>query len=260
MAIIALPMVSIAQTKNQSDQLGRKQGLWEKSYPNGTLIYSGTFKDDYPIGEMKRFHSNGILKAKLFFTNKGTRAKTELYNESLQLVAKGNFIQSKKDSVWLYFDKNKRIRASETFNKGVKTGKSVYYFTDGSPAETIYFANNERNGSWKRFFKNGNAYFEANYQNGKLEGPAQSYFSNGNIEFSGHYRNNLRDGKWEFYSNTGTLLYSAEYKNGIASNQDEIDKIQQNTLKEMEKQNGNLVDPEKFVDDPDSYLRSQRQF
>lgn len=259
LAILALPLLSFGQTKNQTDQLGRKQGLWEKFYPNGSLKYSGSFKDDYPIGEMKRFHPNGILKAKLFFTDKGNRAKAELYNEYLQLIARGNFIQSKKDSIWIYFDKNKRIRASETFVQGVKSGKTVYYFKSGNPAETINFANNQRHGDWKRFLKNGKVYFEASYQNGKLNGPVQSYFANGVLEFSGNYKNNLREGKWDFYSNKGELLYSTNYQNGTASNQDEIDQIQQKKLKNMEMQNDKLLDPAKFVNDPDSYLRSLRQ-
>ena len=62
---------------------------------------------------------------------------------------------------------------------------------------------------------------------------------------------------WSYTSEKGELLFNIEYKNGIAANQDELDSIQQKKLEDMEKQKDHLVDPEKFVDDPDSYLRSQ---
>lgn len=256
LAFLVLPLLNFAQQINQTDEHGNKQGIWEKKQANGKLIYSGNFKDNYPIGNMKRFHANGNLKAELFFTNKGQKTKANLYNESAQLIAQGNFIQSKKDSVWVYFDKNKNIRASEAFDKGIKNGKSIYYFKNGKTAETINFLNDKRNGAWKRFFENGKPYLEANYSSGNLNGITQSYYSNGLIEYGGSYKNNQRDGNWDFYSNKGELLFSIEYKNGIASNQDELDKIQQAKLKEMEKKKAHLIDPERFVDDPDAYLRT----
>lgn len=48
---------------NQTDNKGKKQGNWRANYENGKLKYSGYFKDNKPVGEMKRFHENGALKA-----------------------------------------------------------------------------------------------------------------------------------------------------------------------------------------------------
>lgn len=63
----------LAQNKiNQTDSQGRKQGAWVKKDVEGKLIYQATFKDDKPVGEMKRFHPNGVVKAILNFTEEAT--------------------------------------------------------------------------------------------------------------------------------------------------------------------------------------------
>ena len=55
--------VVVAQNKlNQVDAQGKKQGFWTKKDAEGKLIYEATFKDDKPIGEMKRFHRTENLK------------------------------------------------------------------------------------------------------------------------------------------------------------------------------------------------------
>lgn len=257
-AITALPVLAFAQQKNQTDHLGQKQGIWEKTDPNGRVIYSGTFKDNYPIGEMKRYHENGNLKAIMVFSSKGHQVKASLFNESSILTAKGNFIDSQKDSVWLYFDKTGSIRATESYSSGIKNGLSSYLFKNGNLYETIDFQNGIKHGIWKRYFENGNPYFEAQYQNGLLHGGFQVYYPNGVIESSGEYLNNKKEGIWEYYSDRGELLFRLDYKNGIATNQDELDKLQTEKLKKMEEHKQQLIDPEKYVDDPDTYLQLQR--
>lgn len=96
-SIICFLSLSIfAQNINRKDEQGRKQGYWENTTPLGKRIYAGNFKDGYPEGEMKRFHKNGALKVRLFFSNKGNKAKAQLYNTYGQLSAKGNYLNKKR--------------------------------------------------------------------------------------------------------------------------------------------------------------------
>ncbi|MCK4749060.1 MAG: hypothetical protein KAT15_18535 [Bacteroidales bacterium] len=55
---------------NQTDNQGRKQGHWKKSYPNGELMYRGFFRDDRPVGLMERFYDDGKLRAVLDYKGK----------------------------------------------------------------------------------------------------------------------------------------------------------------------------------------------
>ena len=49
-----LLMSGNAMTQNLTDAAGKKQGQWVKNYPNGKIMYEGTFKDDKPVGLFKR--------------------------------------------------------------------------------------------------------------------------------------------------------------------------------------------------------------
>ena len=42
---------------NKTDNNGLKQGKWIKYHSNGKIKYEGNFKDDKPIGQMKRYYS-----------------------------------------------------------------------------------------------------------------------------------------------------------------------------------------------------------
>ncbi|WP_321516960.1 hypothetical protein [Marinifilum fragile] len=257
--LLITPMFSPAQEINQTDKNGLKQGVWIKKYPNGKIKYKGCFLDNKPSGRMERFHTNSNLKAVLIFSEKGIKAKAELYNESAQLIAKGNFIKSQKDSIWNYFDKKGNIRASESFQNGIKNGLSEYRFKNGKVSESIHFVNGKKNGIWKRFFQDGKAYIEAAYKEGKLDGGFQVFYPNGIIEFGGTYHNNKKTGNWDHYSDKGDLLFTIEYKNGVALNQNELDEQQMKKLEQMEVQKEKLIhsDPENYINDPDSFLRSQ---
>ncbi len=67
-AIISFLTVSIISSCqstgdiNKTDQSGKKQGLWIKKYPGGTVQYEGTFKDDHPAGLFRRYYENHTLK------------------------------------------------------------------------------------------------------------------------------------------------------------------------------------------------------
>src|SRR5512145_3400788 len=76
---------------NQTDANNLKQGYWKKSYPNGKLMYKGYFKNNKPVGEMRRFFESGSVKAILNYDNNGEYARARLYYEGGQLAARGNF-------------------------------------------------------------------------------------------------------------------------------------------------------------------------
>ena len=257
--LILCPLFAMSQDINKIDKNGLKQGIWIKNYPNGKIKYRGSFLNNNPSGRMERFHTNGNLKAVLVFSENGIKAKVELYNESAQLVAKGNFIKSQKDSIWNYFDKKGNVRVSETYQNGTKNGLSQYRFKNGKVSESIPFVDGEKHGIWKRFFEDGKSYIEAEYQEGKLNGGFQAFYPNGIIELGGNYLNNKKTGNWDHYSEKGDLLFTIEYKHGVAMNQDELDKQQMKKLEQMEAQKEKLIksDPENYVNDPDLFLRSQ---
>ena len=44
---------------NKVDEKGKKQGVWEKTYPRSKVLhYKGQFKDDKPVGTFQYFYSS----------------------------------------------------------------------------------------------------------------------------------------------------------------------------------------------------------
>ena len=77
----------IAQnTVNQVDAQGRKQGFWSKKDADGKLLYQASFKNDQPVGEMKRFHPNGKLKAVLTYVEGSELSDAKLFDERGRMI------------------------------------------------------------------------------------------------------------------------------------------------------------------------------
>jgi antitoxin component YwqK of YwqJK toxin-antitoxin module len=105
---------------NQYDGQGHKQGFWKVKYENGVLKYTGCFRDDKPVGEMKRFFEDGTLKADMFFDHSGiTRVK--LYYQDGPLAAEGNYLNTTKDSTWNYYSYYTKSLSNRETYAGKKT-------------------------------------------------------------------------------------------------------------------------------------------
>lgn len=116
---------------NQVDVQGRQQGAWTKKDAAGKVLYQATFKDDKPVGEMKRFHANGKLKAVMVFAE-GSEEESDakLYDERGILIAQGKYIGQKKTGEWNYFVGSKVV-ATETYLNGQKNGVCKRFYQTG---------------------------------------------------------------------------------------------------------------------------------
>jgi hypothetical protein len=55
--VIFVSVAGQSQTSlNVTDKQGKKQGHWIKKNPDKSIIYDGYFKDDHPVGELKRYY------------------------------------------------------------------------------------------------------------------------------------------------------------------------------------------------------------
>ena len=69
---------------NITDANGLKQGRWIRVYPDGRLYYSGSFKDDRPVGHFTFFRETGRVLSEVEHTEDGTGAKAILYRGGAQ--------------------------------------------------------------------------------------------------------------------------------------------------------------------------------
>lgn len=248
-------LANAQQETNQTDEAGRKQGPWIKLQDNGKPLYEGTFVDDKPVGEFKRFHPNGRLMA-LFNYMEGTdSASVEMYSEDGKLIASGYYVDQLRNGEWTFFKDGQKISV-DNYIGGVKNGKSKTFYTDsGELFEESDWVDGLQTGVYRAYFKNGKPYFECQMSEGKRNGFCQSFFENGQLEMEASYVQDLRDGEWKYYDENGNLAYTLIYEYGELQNPEVQDSIETSRLKILDQNQGKITDPEKFMNDPALYMQ-----
>ena len=236
---------------NQTDAQGRKQGFWTKKDNEGRLIYQATFKDDKPVGEMKRFHPNGMVKAILNFAEGTNESDARLFDEKGKLIAQGKYDGQKKTGEWKYLADGKVV-SIENFRDGQKNGVAKRYYKTGEILEESNWTDNLMDGLYKSYFQDGKVFLECMYSGGQRNGSFKTWFPDGTIELIAAYSSDKKDKEWKYFDEKGNLLYALKYDSGQLLNpqvQDSIDKVQSEFYKPH-----NIPDPEKFVQNPEEYM------
>ena len=103
---------------NQTDAKGRKQGLWRKNYPDGTIRYEGSFKDDQPDGIFRYYTELGKIKMVAFHYDTGNRSRVKGFGEKGGIISSGNYSGQEQVSVWTYYDENNVLLSREPLLNG----------------------------------------------------------------------------------------------------------------------------------------------
>jgi len=239
---------------NQVDAQGRKQGFWTKKNPEGILVYQATFKNDKPVGEMKRFHPNGKIMAIITFAESSELSDAKLFDEQGKQIAQGKYLGQKKTGEWQYLLESKVV-STETYADGLKNGLGKRYYNTGELLEESSWKNGKLDGIYRTYFKDGNLYLESHYSDGRRNGTFKTAYTNGSLELDAFYTDDFKNGDWKYYDESGKLLYILKYDSGKLLNpevQDSIDKMKSGTFKTKE---DNIPDPEKFMQNPEEYMR-----
>ncbi|NOR75861.1 MAG: hypothetical protein GQ525_11955 [Draconibacterium sp.] len=252
---ILLPFLSISQI-NQTDSNGLRQGLWKKQQPNGKLIYEGNFKDGKPVGEWKRYHPGGRVKAIISYQQNTDSAFTQLFDKYGKKVAEGNYVNQIKEGNWIYFSKNRKI-TEEHFKLGLKNGVALKYYDTGELMEETDWVNGMQTGNYKIYYKTGKPYMQCKMKFDQRNGLCLIHTQNGRLEMEANYKNNLRDGEWKFYDN-GQFWYLLKYNEGEILNPEVRDSIANIEMQKIEKNRGEITDPETFMEDPSEYMRKMK--
>lgn len=231
---------------NQTDKNGLKQGHWKKFFPNGKIMYQGTFKNDKPIGKMVRFYESGNKQATMFFREDGITSMTKLYYEDGELSAEGLYRKMQKDSVWNYYSYyTGTLVSKEYYAKGKKDGIQKSYYPNGVLSEEIEFKNDIKEGLWKQYFEDGKIKMTTTHKWNKVNGKYTFYYPTGVIMMIGLFDDNKKHGTWAFYNEDGKEKYQIRYNMGIVNSEDEKLLLQQDEefFKMIEENIGKFEDP-----------------
>ncbi len=231
---------------NQTDNRGLKQGHWKKSYPNGKLIYQGYFKDNKPVGLMKRFYESGAIQAIMHFSRSGEKANVQLFYEDGERSAEGTYVNMKKDSLWSYYSFYSGALVSEEFYvKGKKHGVQKSFYENGNLSEEAEFKNGVKEGAWNQYFEDGKPKLKAMCQWNKVNGKYTLYYPSGGIMISGFFDNSRKDGPWVYYEENGKEKYRITYNYGQVSSEDEKQLIEKDAefFKKVDESIGKFKEP-----------------
>jgi antitoxin component YwqK of YwqJK toxin-antitoxin module len=241
-------VVSMAQTDtvfNQTDANNLKQGYWKKNYPGGELMYKGFFKDNKPVGEMRRYFESGALKAMLNYDSKSEYARARLFYENSQIAAEGNYFNTLKDSTWVYYSYyDKSVTARENYLKGARHGIMIHYYNNGDISEKITWKNDKKSGNWEQYFKGNKLKLKASYVDNKLQGAFLVNHENGLPYLTGNYLNDQRNGQWTFYNEDGTKLKELNYQFGKSADEDKLNEEQLEFFRLIDENQGKFEEPD----------------
>jgi antitoxin component YwqK of YwqJK toxin-antitoxin module len=216
LALLCPILLSAQDTLNRSDPQGRKTGFWRKTDNTGLKVYEGRFEAGVPAGEFRYFYPDGKVKTVSFFSDGGRRARTVSYFKNGNMMARGNYLDEKKDSTWQFFSETDgSLRSEENYLAGLKEGVSKIFLSGNVLSETFTWKGGVQEGSWTLYYSDGKFKARGAYRNGDKDGHFTFYFATGQTMITGSYLEGHQDGKWTYFSEKGEVVKWETYEKGV---------------------------------------------
>lgn len=218
--LFSLTLLSSFAQVNQKDANGKRHGKWEKFYNNGKLRYQGQFNHGKETGIFKFYFESGDIQAVNHFRGKTGICYSYQFGGDSILAAEGKYVDSKRDSIWTFYDLEGNIVAKENYKNGKQHGLTETYFADGKVAEFFNYQNGDRSGEWKQFYENGRPKARGQYVNGSLSGEVMYYHPSGKLSAKGNYIKGLMHGNWYFFNENMEVEKKQVWKYGSMLSQE----------------------------------------
>jgi antitoxin component YwqK of YwqJK toxin-antitoxin module len=222
-------------------------------YPNGLVRMEGLFDEGRPVGEIKRYHENGVLQGIQVFDIEGN-STAQIYAGDGTLSARGKYKGQKKDGLWHYYASSGYTFMMENYEEGLRQGEALVFSADSVVLERMFFVDGLLNGERLSYYPYGNVMFRYTYEMGVLNGPYQFFFESGSVGEEGMFVNGKKEGIWKVYDVESPEVQEINYVDGVATNQAELDAELQKKLDSYET-DPKLRDPEDYIHNPEAYIR-----
>ena len=215
-----------AQTKNQTDDKGLKQGYWEKmDTKTRKMSYKGNFKDNKPQGIFYYYYKGtDSLRTKTDFRQDGKIAYVTMYHlKTGKIQAKGKYINEEKDSLWSFYYEWGDLLSTETYIKGKKNGPSKVFNEKGIVSEEKNYKNNLLDGSFKQYYEDKKIKAEGTYIAGEYNGKCSWFYPNGVAAAQGVYDKGTKKGLWLYKMQNGKISEKEVWQNGVLLNEKDME-------------------------------------
>jgi antitoxin component YwqK of YwqJK toxin-antitoxin module len=225
-------------------EIGEKDGLHKKYYPNGVLKCEGEYFLNLRSGNWKEFSEEGDLRETSCYIFGKKWGESKRYSNKGELVEvlsfsdgrinKRTFILNGEKRIQEYFENDELkinivdnedldIDSNGNFVQNHVTGELFvkriggtweFYDIKGQIYKKFEEKDEEFNGFFEEYHENGVISARCNFIKNKREGLSETYFDNGNIKSRCHYIENEIDGLYESFYENGNIESIKNYKNG----------------------------------------------
>lgn len=231
------------ETWNKKNEKGEKVGQWKGYHKSGKVRYIGQFEKDIPVGVFRYYFETGEVKTVLKYKNRDEAYATHYYQNG-EPMAKGKFLNQKKDSTWETYGAHRTLVDRGSYLRGKKYGVWKTYYANGQVSDEVTFEADLEQGTYKKYYSNGTLKQESLYKDGFLEGLSIFYGGNGKKTSKGLYVRGYRNGHWVYYDDKQEVQYVLKYKMGTLLNPE--DKITEE--EDLSKYKNNRKDVLEFED------------
>lgn len=167
------------------------------------IVLIELYKEYYPSGKVRLVGgiSNG-LKSGIYreYSQEGELVNGYIYEKDTMIAEGFVRFDGNYEGEWKQYYKTGKIKATGTYEDGVKSGKWVYYFANGKKEQEGTFKNNVLSGQWIWYFQNGQTRRIEYYNTkGNLEGMVTEWDSLGNELAHGEYFDGNQEGEWFYH-------------------------------------------------------------
>ncbi len=97
-------------------------GDYVDKYPNGVIKFTGFFRFGKRHGQWLAFYDNGVKWSECFYDNGRKHGQTTVYFPNGNVQMAGWYKNDLQDSLWYFYDINKKEIDRRAFRNGVETG------------------------------------------------------------------------------------------------------------------------------------------
>jgi len=197
--------VIAAQSINQFDASGKRDGIWKKNFKGTTILrFEGNFKNGKEIGLFK-FYKNikgkAVLSATRKFNEIDNITEVKFYTSKGKVISEGKMRAKMYVGTWKYYQKNgEDLLMIEHYNDyGVLNGEKLIYYENGQVAEKKFYVNGFLSGDATNYSLKGVVLKKLYYEKGELNGEAKFFSPKGELLVIGNYKDGQKNGIWKYY-------------------------------------------------------------
>ena len=194
------------------DSLGRRTGLWELFWSDGSIRATGDYLEGMRHGDWKFLDRDGKLEQEGSYRMGDWHGRWKWYHGSGSLHRDEQYRKGREDGEFVELSEKGDTLARGTYEAGSRQGAWLEHVNDDR-REGMYL-DGERDGVWRHFGPEGNLRFKGEYVAGIALGTHETFWPNGVRASTGGYKGGLKEGNWRYFDRQGVVRLVRQYQGG----------------------------------------------